>query len=1182
MKKGFLSLFLGSVLFYGVFLLADEGNGNLLPSSNIDVSGRWKTQYNKLASYKLIKDISFKSGYSVLEINNPVEAKRPVAVRCVNFSLPAKGVLKASIWGKGSGLITLFLIPSDWKGKSFRKTFPIGRHWKEYAFEIDIPEHLPEKKYFFRVDCSGKGKIYVAAPCLQMVSSIKGKKQETYRDRYIGSPGRNLVINPGFELGWTGWHPRYFDSRSLDAAIKQLKRPLPEVKENVGVDKSSALYMPAGNIVESLCIPLVRGKTYTVSFSVKGDAESEAKIFVLDYKWKSKNKKIRLKKNWTRYSFTFKWNQPCFFDEVYLRFDSPENCGMAIDNIQFEEGAGSDYEPPPVTIGVLARSNIYNKDEKTNIILKAIPAKGLNKDCKIFLDLKDYNGILLRNLSYDLRRGEIFQKELDLPTSKYGLYSIELKVLDSDGKVLGIGYGRYAVICKLPDDYQKNYSMGVNFAPHRTPRAYYSSELPVWHRLGVGNALSGYPTKYSNSLENQDFIKLFKEGVNYFKDNGCNTFMRVSMPHAVRRESYFNDFPAGNELWGKYVENIVNAYSDVSSVFAFMGEVNIYRMRERYRKEYKGVKFPPNGYNMMPPGKAFNYYKTAYIAAKKANPSIKVCGPSINGEDFPYVRSFMGNGAAKYMDVYGMDAYRAGPDTPEVYADYMELRHILSENGFNGPVINLEQYLGICVKGYLGASERTRKYYTPWNKELHYAGVIARNYLQHAAAGITWVNYAPEMSLYDPFVLQGGFPSMAAPATAAATLFLNKAGQGVRITNTNDIKAFVFPDAVQGPLMIVYLPTSKTKGTIKIDGIKEAYDIMGNVFSSQEIEKGLTLSSSPVYLRFPEKTELDKIKETFAKADIKGIGAPFRVQIIALGENKLALVLANRTNKVLSGEVSLLQVPDDWDASNKKLHFQNLKSGEKRRLIFDMKKMPIESQGKYPVSVSVVSGDYFTGKEQVLSPIFADYMPDIDGDTASDQWKMSNWSSIDSSRNLVYAQDDRKDKDLRAEFACGWNEKGFLLQVKVDDKDYFPPSESESIMYQADSIQVYFDQLKDALPQMPVYNDNDVVYQIGSLNGVSSAYLEEGPEGRYLGPGNTLQGIDKDLKVNIMHEDGILSYRIFFPWHTLRYVKPLPGEVFGFSLFVHDKDKESKCGISFEKKSPYRKPFVWKDLILKK
>lgn len=1191
MMKQFGSLLFGSVLFACSLVNAGESTspgvnkGELLQNSLFKSTALenfpdlWHHQYNKLATYKMIDDVSFKRGFPVLQIDNPTASIKPVSIRTKNFLLPAQKKLEASVWAKGSGMLTIFVIQSDWKGTTFKKIFPISPNWKKYSFSFELPKDVANSKFHYRTDCSGKGRIYLANPSLRIAA--REKRKISHKDRYLGTGCSNLVVNSDFELGWAGWHPRYFNPPNLSSALKQLKRPLPEIRTQSGVDGSAALYMPAGNNIESLCMPLQRGKTYTISAFMKADKVAEASINAIDYKWKSYGKRFRVGTEWKRYSVTFTWEKPCYFDEVYLRCDAPRNCGMLIDEIQFSEGAETPYVAPPVTIGVSSKSNIYGKDEKTNITLKSIPSKKLKEDYSVSLKVTDYQGKEIWKKIYKIEKGQKFETNLNLPTKKYGLNIIDLKAFNADDKVLGIGLGRYAVVRSLPNDFQKGYTMGVNVYPFYYPLEYYKKEVLQWKRLGAGNALSGYTTKYANSMTSPEFIKLFKGGFNYFKDNGYTTSMRVGMPPSLTSKVWFNDFPAGENEWQKYVGNIVKTYSDVTSLFTFMGEINIYRMREGWRNRCKKGNPPPNGTHLMPPDKGFKYYKSAYLAAKKANPSVLVGGPSLNGRDYPYIKSFMSDGAAKYMDVFGMDAYRAGPDTPEAYADYMELRHTLSKSGFIGPIINLEQYLGICVKGYLGSAERSRTYFTPWNEEARYAGVVARNYIQHAAAGIVWINFAPEMSLFNPYQLDGGFPSMAAPATAAATLFLNQAGTGIKVSRTNDIKAFFFSGGKENPLLIVYTP-NKVEGTILIKKVTKAFDGMGNEISNNTIKTGLPVTGLPIYLRFPSGTTDETIKDLFADADIRGFGAAFDMQIIALGEKKLAVDITNKTNKVLAGNVKINNIPSSWKGSISTLAFKGLQSGEKRRLVFAMEKMPLENLGKYPVSVSVSSGSSFAGKTQVVSPMFANHAPILKASDGFADWKISEWINIDADKDLVYDTDGKFDKQLKAKFATAWNKKGFALKVKVADSKFNPPSETAGNMYIADSIQVYFDQLKDARPGYGVYNNNDVVYQIGLLNGLPTAYLEQGPEGRYLGSSNTLKGVDKDVDVNISYENGEITYDIFFPSHTLRFVKLKPGEVMGFSLFVHDKDGKEKCGISLSRKSPFKKPYVWKDLILRK
>jgi hypothetical protein len=265
------------------------------------------------------------------------------------------------------------------------------------------------------------------------------------------------------------------------------------------------------------------------------------------------------------------------------------------------------------------------------------------------------------------------------------------------------------------------------------------------------------------------------------------------------------------------------------------------------------------------------------------------------------------------------------------------------------------------------------------------------------------------------------------------------------------------------------------------------------------------------------------------------------------------------------------------------MEFEGLKSGKTAKFFFSFEKMDVRNLGTYPVELKVQSGDKFSGIQAVLSPMFAQYLPEIKPDGNFSEWEKIEWVNLDTSEdNLVYNKSEKTDGNFKVKFACAWNEEGFALAVEKEDKDFLPPDKTEYNMWMNDSIQVYFDQRKDAEPGLATYGDDDSVYQIGLLRGTPVAYLEQGPEGRYLGPANTVKGVDKDVKVNIRRHDGKTLYEIFFPWKTLKSVKPSTGVTFGFSLFVHDLDpgEDNKRGVSLDKTTPFRHPYVWKDLTL--
>ena len=139
--------------------------------------------------------------------------------------------------------------------------------------------------------------------------------------------------------------------------------------------------------------------------------------------------------------------------------------------------------------------------------------------------------------------------------------------------------------------------------------------------------------------------------------------MRVCLSSEVYIKGLVQKDDSALPIWKNVVADAVNAYKGAVSQFAILSEINIFNIRPGDQAEYNAagfkVKLPPVGTPMMPPDVGMKYFKAGAETVKSIDPALKVIGPSINGEDFAYFKSFMELGAGKYMDLLGMDA--SGP-----------------------------------------------------------------------------------------------------------------------------------------------------------------------------------------------------------------------------------------------------------------------------------------------------------------------------------------------------------------------------------------------------------------------------------------------------------------------------------------------------------------------------------------
>lgn len=171
----------------------------------------------------------------------------------------------------------------------------------------------------------------------------------------------------------------------------------------------------------------------------------------------------------------------------------------------------------------------------------------------------------------------------------------------------------------------------------------------------------------------------------------------------------------------------------------------------------------------------------------------------------------------------------------------------------------------------------------------------------------------------------------------------------------------------------------------------------------------------------------------------------------------------------------------------------------------------------------------------------------------------------------------RGEDDLSADVRLVWNETGIKIGVFVrDDRAVYP--ESVARAYDADSLQIYFDQRNDATPaseESGRRREDDIIYNIAALEDGkrSVAYVAFANGSRYLGAANETTGIDEEVEVSYSREKEHHVYEVFFPARVFPDMTLKEGAKFGFSLAINDADVKGSRGRSLVLSSPGEEPY---------
>jgi len=298
-------------------------------------------------------------------------------------------------------------------------------------------------------------------------------------------------------------------------------------------------------------------------------------------------------------------------------------------------------------------------------------------------------------------------------------------------------------------------------------------------------------------------------------------------------------------------------------------------------------------------------------------------------------------------------------------------------------------------------------------------------------------------------------------------------------------------------------------------------------------------------------------------------------------DGKVTLEFINTKEQDVSGTIRLLEWPTyrNWKPAETEKRFEKLGEGETFNCVFNFDCPKFHHAAEFGIKVELaLDGEKSYTKTFKIAPYLAtkNAAPAvIDGDLA-DWGKDVYWYKLDDKNVLSGKSDPRTQSGFapyKAEFAWRWSAEGLILAVKVEDKDFMPPAQ-ETAMYLADCLQVYFDQRNN---KSLSYDNNDIIYQVGSVDGKPTAWREHAS----LGQKNEIT--DK-VKVAVKRAAGATCYEVLFPAEEFAFVKMAAGTNLGFSILINNLDQAGtgtvQSGMTINSVTPYNNPGSWRDLIL--
>lgn len=1201
MKKSLC--FVLMLLFIGVVKSEQESRvsvGNNLFPDNGYFSGAENTLPSSWRKYKkrevfpegngLTSEFVFEKSEKVLRVSAFPE--KAIQIQSMNYPLPKSGELEFSIWaraGSSPSIMKVYMLGDKYKW-NISKRFNLSENWRKYTVKARVPSKIKKSPFMWcRIDIPKKQSILIGRVSLKY---LKGKVAATAFKKYPAniSMSRNLITNPGFDLGYWGWGQyrrtiRKMDSGSLDLFYNG---KLPSLSDDA-VNNGKALYCAPLTCLTSYCFPVSAGKKYTLSLYLKRAVPGKltnCKVFFLanNYKWKAA--KFNLTDEWKRYSFPIDWIHHSLRNDVYVRIDT-YNSPILVDNVQVEEGKLTDFTSIPVQLGLIvpegSTSNIFsNSDSHLNMILKAVCRKNVKGKLLLKLTVSDAWGKNI--LTREFRK--IALPEIAIPVDLHtggirGTFHVQLEAFRPDGKRIGYGESRFAV-CKdlsgieLPDNPIAGHFRMIAIIPAETDRM-----MPLIKKFFPINDFNRCFLSFNKkACENPETLSLIKKTFAHW--NWAPSIMRImcmlnisdfteKIPHGM--DIMETDVLSADNIkdFKQAVKQRAEDFKETVDAWELINEPSLWRIKSGKDK----------GKHCMGPEKTARLYQAAREVLKEVAPNVKLIGPAIPIREFEWVERFLKAGGGKYIDIFTYHGYCDNPDIYDTYGKIIKTRELLRKYGLkNIKICSTEQYFGARIPILRAYEKEYRRHYFS-DFEINTAEEELSNLIHHAAAGsrVSMFNFGGtvfcglrnEYFIYD----------FLAVANAAAEL-LGTAGTGKPVPMGSALKCFLFPEAKDGPLATIRTVNVCAKGSMQINGEVKAFDMMGNPLSG----KTLPLTHSIVYLRFPKGEGVDEVESKLSKMLILGLGKPFKINISMADKDTFQVLLENRLNKTVSGKITIEKYPDAWKFAETGISFSNLKPGKSVTLKFKIKEADFKQFVPYTFKLGIRTERQFFTEKVSFNTLFARYRKKISADGNIDAWKDSEWIKLGKDNTSTVFFPERPwtgEDDLNAKIALAWNEKGLGLAVIVSDNKFKFPKASFGA-WMDDSIQLYFDIKNDATLRNKNKAD-DAEYVISWIKAKTPlAYMLKGPAGRYIGENNKQTGIDREVKVRCRKlADNKLFYDIFLPGVALPMLKFKQGTSLGFSILINDNDgKGRKTGLTTAKKGkqPHGAPHKYMDLIL--
>ncbi len=1037
---------------------------------------------------------------------------------------------------------------------------------------------------------------------------------------------RNLLANSGFEQGlinwkshsgfYSGWWPGKWEFVPFEISNEAYHGSNSLLMRGRDVKLHDFRNLRGGINLSSGALLLQPG-TYTLSFYAR-TSSGKARLSAWIQNFHTRNishyaephsscyTTVTPTKEWKRYTKTMIVEKAT---PTVLSINVAGKSEVLIDAIQFERGTKATAYEFPAAAGVLltsAEDNFISSSEKVDAKVKIFSKP--NVSGSVAVRVKNFFGEIVYNKKHSFKTGSDGYATVALPFDKFGkgLFMVRFDYQLADGS-RSFDLTRFAVADYLNNTHRLKNLFSDDYG-HIENHYNFIKILDRWRKIGIGakSHLVNREPMFSNKYREYGVeptnasiaTMLWGPGTTKVKGFGiADKIPRGELLYTTSSKFLVKDHNSGNNgvADDAYFERVAKAAEQVARTNSHIKCWTLYaEIRAKFANEWWSREATDEKATEL----HIRYLKAVVDGVRRGNPEAKIfqdapCNMRPDGGIAETVKLL--SDCNKYgvkFDLIAIHPYRFSPESPDLDSDAQTLFKALKKVGYGddtkvmwpelmhwGPY-NIPQWgtesstWGATPRTWPGWTltydiSETEKLSAAWRARSWLVALKYSDRITTATSGSGSNNFAFDEKL-TPYATQMIFN------TLGNVLGDCRFKKDIRFAPF--IRSYVFEDAEKRPVAAVWCHMENVDNGYIDAPVAEADfgSSLESVIDLMNCKRAFTagkfrfpVSSFPIFLRGKKGTLNRMIKALENAVVISGEGiSPVEASANPVDNKTVRVTLKNFLSSEFKGTFNgkRVVIPGSGETS---VDIPAPVRIVKNRIVKENIKGVLKSDKGQTYEYDLAFTALAAGK----------IGDDVTFDTIA-------WSSLPVTRFTSSVKKKEKSGDYR----IAWNKFGLFLQVQVKDSKFIHTEYPRTAArWQNDCLQVYIDTMANARSrQFKGYDEDDYDYAVfPNSKGDSSIVWRNRSVEQQLGLATQApkdQTVAEDIPSSFSNENGVLTYRVFFPAKYLLPAKMQSGWVMALGLHAANSDMEKVVSSALTNTSDsgecFNRPHVYPALLL--